>query len=112
MRTLFILAALLAFCTLPARAECYGSGEYQICSDSYTDSGGDVHSYTYDSEGNDYSIDTNSYSVGDEHVTTTTDSDGNSYSIRSWVDSDGAAHTRDSTGRECTIYPDGSSAGC
>lgn len=106
------IVAVLVASALPAHAECYGSGGYSVCSDSYTDSNGDVHAYSYDSDGHHYSVDSDSYSVGDDNYVSTHDSDGNSYSIHSWVDPSGAAHTTDSDGHECSVYPDGTTIGC
>lgn len=104
-------AALVIF-SLPVRAECFGEGEYQVCSNSYTDSSGNLHVYSHDTEGNHYSVDTRSYDLpGGGHEITSSDSEGNSYSVRSWSDSSGV-HSVDSEGNSCTITPSGTIIGC
>jgi len=92
-------------------AECYGEGEYSVCSESKTDSEGDIHARSWDTEGNSYHIDTETRSVGNGHEITSSDSEGNEYSIKSWSDSSGA-HTVDSEGNSCTITPSGQMIGC
>ncbi|HCS45770.1 MAG TPA: hypothetical protein DIW52_23610 [Pseudomonas sp.] len=93
------------------QAECYGEGEYSVCSESVTDSDGDIHASSWDTEGNSYRIDTETRSVGNGHEVTSSDSEGNEYSIKSWSDSSGA-HTVDSEGNSCTITPSGQMIGC
>lgn len=65
-------------------AECFGSGEYRVCTESYTDSNGDIHVRSWDSEGNNYQVDTESHIDydGDVHIRSW-DSEGNSYSVDS-----------------------------
>ncbi|MER9624024.1 hypothetical protein NKI98_21765 [Mesorhizobium sp. M0222] len=110
----FLVAFVVAFMAtiFAARAECYGEAEYQVCSDSYVDPNGDIHARSYDTEGNDYSLDTESRQLpGGGNEVTSSDSEGNSYSIKSWSDSAGS-HTVDSEGNECTITPLGTMIGC
>lgn len=96
----------------PAHAECVGEPGYQVCSDSTTDSNGDIHARSYDTEGNSYSVDTNTTHDADGGTTiSSSDSEGNSYNVRSWSDSSGI-HSMDSMGNECTITPSGTMIGC
>lgn len=92
-------------------AECFGDGEYQVCSDTSTDSNGDIHVRSWDTEGNTYSINTESHSTNDETKVRSYDSEGNEYSIKSWSDSTGH-HTEDSEGNHCTITTSGLAIGC
>ena len=95
-----------------ARCECYGSGSYQVCTDSYTDAAGNVHISSHDSEGHTYSVDSGSSTgPGGEHVIESHDSEGNSYSVKSWSDAAGI-HSTDSEGNTCTITPTGQTIGC
>jgi hypothetical protein len=94
-----------------AHAECYGEGEYMVCSDVETDDDGDVHAKSWDTDGNTYQMDTETRPYLNGHETQSSDSDGNSYSIRSWTDSSGA-HSEDSEGNICTITPSGQMIGC
>jgi len=106
----FVLAAM--FNSANANASCYGNGDYLVCSDSYTDSSGDLHVNSYDTEGNSYSVDTESRDLPNGgHEISSSDSEGNSYSVRSWSDSEGV-HSRDSEGNECTITSGGGIIGC
>ncbi len=68
------------------RAECISSGDYRVCSDSYTSSSGDTSVRSWDNK-------------------------GNSYSVRSWSDS-GGVHSQDSRGNRCTITNSGTIIGC
>lgn len=107
--------AALLFClglavASAAQAECYGEGEYMVCSDVETDDDGDVHA-SWDTQGNSYQIDTETRPYLNGHETQSSDSDGNSYSIRSWTDSSGS-HSEDSEGNICTITPTGQMIGC
>lgn len=94
-----------------ALAECYGSGSYRVCSNSYTDSKGNIHVKSYDSQGNSYHVDSESYQTSNGSVTTSSDSEGNRYSIKTWTDSQGT-HTEDSEGNRCTITNTGTMIGC
>lgn len=94
-----------------AQAECYGDGEYSVCSESETDADGDLHVRSWDTEGNKYHVDTQSREVGNGHEITSNDSEGNEYSVRSWSDSSGV-HSVDSEGNSCTITPSGQTIGC
>jgi hypothetical protein len=112
MKALFFAAVLLAASTIAARAECIGSGSYQVCSDSSTDPDGSVHIRSYDTEGNSYSVDSNIDQLPDGgQEITSSDSEGNSYSVKSWSDDEGV-HSEDSEGNECTIMNDGTVIGC
>ena len=107
----FVLALALITTVNLALAECFGEGEYRVCSDSYTDSDGDIHMRSWDSEGNTYNIDTESYTTPEGSSTRSHDSEGNEYSIRSWSDSAGY-HSEDSEGNRCTITRTGQMIGC
>lgn len=97
--------------TSVAKAECYGEGEYMVCSDVDTDSDGDLHARSWDTQGNTYELDTETRPYLNGHIVESTDSEGNSYSIKSWTDSSGS-HTEDSEGNVCTITPAGRMIGC
>jgi hypothetical protein len=109
----FLTAAAIAIIcsSTESRAECFGSAPYQVCSDSYTDSNGDVHVRSWDSQGHSYSVDTESNSSPSGTEVRSYDSMGNSYSVRSWSDSSGV-HSEDSLGNSCTITPSGTIIGC
>lgn len=96
----------------PAIAECVGSGAYRVCSESYTDSSGNIQIRSWDSQGNTYSVNSESYRSpgGGTHIRSY-DSHGNSYSVRSWSDSTGI-HSVDSMGNRCTITKSGTMIGC
>ncbi|MHC8334101.1 hypothetical protein [Pseudomonas sp. LB3P25] len=94
-----------------ASAECYGEGDYEVCSEVETDADGDIHAESWDTEGNTYSVDTETRAVGNGHEVKSSDSEGNEYSIKSWSDSSGA-HSVDSDGNSCTITPAGTMIGC
>lgn len=112
MKRFTIMVAAMAILSTPAHAECFGEGDYQVCTESYTDSSGNSHVYSHDSEGNRYSVETKSYDLpGGGHEVTSSDSEGNSYSVRSWSDSNGV-HSVDSDGNTCTITPSGTMIGC
>jgi len=102
----FILAG-----SVSAYAECYGEGEYRVCSESETDSDGGIHARSWDTEGNTYHIDTETRSLRNGQEIISSDSEGNEYSIKSWSDSSGA-HTVDSEGNSCTITRSGRMIGC
>jgi hypothetical protein len=100
MKVIFTLAAAAILTAGVAKAEqnCFGEEEYRVCTDSYTDIGGDQHIRSYDTEGNSYSLDTKTRDLlGGGSEITSSDSDGNSYSIKSWSDSTGV-HSIDSDG--------------
>ena len=95
-----------------ASAECFGNYPYRVCTDSYSDSQGNVHIRSYDSEGHSYSVDTESHNLGNgSSEISSHDSEGNSYSVHSWSDSSGV-HSTDSEGNTCTITPSGTMIGC
>jgi len=111
-KTIFALVAGMALLMVSAaQAECYGEGEYMVCSDVDTDSDGDVHARSWDTQGNTYHLDTETRPYLNGHVVESTDSEGNSYSIKSWTDSSGS-HTEDSEGNVCTITLAGQMIGC
>lgn len=114
MKNWMNVAGCLVFLWLPlAQAECFGEGEYEVCSESNVDDSGNGYIRSWDTEGNEYRVDTATHSYGDNGFeATSSDSDGNSYSIRSWVDGNGDAHTRDSDGNECIITHTGREIGC
>ncbi|WP_323157578.1 hypothetical protein [Pseudomonas fulva] len=106
-----LIACMALLMASAAQAECYGEGEYMVCSDVDTDSDGDVHARSWDTQGNTYHLDTETRPYLNGHVVESTDSEGNSYSIKSWTDSSGS-HTEDSEGNVCTITPAGQMIGC
>lgn len=109
---IFHLTLLLITFSKQAHSECVGSGEYSVCSDSYTDASGDIHIRSYDNQGNSYGVDssTNSTLKGDTTIRSS-DTEGNKYSVRSWSDSTGV-HSEDSEGNQCTITNSGAVIGC
>lgn len=107
------LVMLAVVCPIMSSAECIGDGDYRVCSESSVDESGNGYIRSWDTEGNEYRVDTESHSYGDNGIeSTSSDSDGNSYSIKSWVDSNGDAHTTDSEGNECIITHTGVEIGC
>lgn len=107
----FAVSLALIFMARIAYSECFGSGEYVVCTESYSDADGNLEVRSWDSEGNSYSVNTESY-VSDEGTTVRSyDSEGNEYSVRSWSDSEGI-HSEDSAGNRCTITYDGEMIGC
>jgi hypothetical protein len=95
-----------------ARAECFGSGAYRVCSESYTDSSGNLHVRSWDTEGHSYAVHSETHrSAGGGTTIRSHDTEGNSYSVRSWVDSAGV-HSEDSDGHRCTITNSGTMIGC
>ncbi|MNJ19097.1 hypothetical protein D3C77_134140 [compost metagenome] len=113
MRTMtFTLVSCLTMVVVAgAHVECYGEGEYMVCSDVDTDSDGDIHAKSWDTQGNSYQLDTETRPYRNGQLFESTDSEGNSYSIKSWTDSNGF-HTEDSEGNVCTITPTGQMIGC
>jgi|GEM_PF-4519554 len=111
-KMLLICTGLLLAFNHIAYAECFGSGEYQVCSESYTDSSGDVHVRSWDNQGNSYGVNSESYTSPSGNTTVRSyDTEGNSYSVRSWSDSTGV-HSEDSEGNRCTITTSGTMIGC
>ncbi len=107
----YLWLSMLGFSS-SVNAECFGEYPYRVCSDSYTDSKGNTHIRSYDSEGHSYSVDTESRNLGSGGSEISShDNQGNSYSVRSWSDSSGV-HSRDSEGNTCTITPSGTVIGC
>jgi hypothetical protein len=105
-----------AVCILPinqqAHAECFGSEEYRVCSESYIDSSGNVQVRSWDNQGNTYSVNSETQRSPDGSTTIRSyDSQGNSYSVRSWSDSQGV-HSVDSQGNRCIITKSGKIIGC
>jgi len=43
MKVLFFVTGFLVCASAMGHAECFGSDEYQVCSNSYTDSEGNIH---------------------------------------------------------------------
>jgi len=112
MKMLWSCALVLLASSQLAHAECFGNGEYRVCSESYTDSSGNVHIRSWDTQGNSYSVNSESYTSPDGGTTIRSyDSEGNSYSVKSWSDSKGV-HSVDSQGNHCTITPSGAMIGC
>ena len=109
--TNLICALVLSTASGVATAECFGSGEYRVCSESYTDADGNIQVRSWDSDGNDYSVNTESYVDGDGMAIRSYDSDGNEYSVHAWTDSTGS-HSEDSDGNRCTITRSGEMIGC
>lgn len=106
-----LVAALAMLSAAGIRAECYGEGEYMVCSDVETDADGDVHARSWDTDGNTYQVDTESRPYLNGHEIESSDSDGNNYSIKTWTDSTGS-HSEDSDGNTCTITRTGKMIGC
>lgn len=104
-------AVLLMAVTRISIAECFGSGEYRVCSESYTDANGNVQIRSWDTEGNSYNVNTESYTGSDGSTIRSYDSEGNEYSVRSWSDSSGF-HSVDSEGNRCTVTRSGQMIGC
>jgi hypothetical protein len=111
MKFYIIVSLIIVSFSLNSFAECFGEGEYQVCVDSYTDLNGDIHIQSSDSEGNEYRVDTESYSTDDETSIRSYDSEGNEYEVKSWSDSIGI-HSEDSEGNSCTITYSGETIGC
>lgn len=105
------VSLFLLLVTPLAQAECYGDDEYTVCSDSETDTNGDLHVRSWDTSGNEYHVDTQTRAIGNGHEISSSDSEGNEYSVRSWSDSSGV-HSEDSEGNTCTITPTGQTIGC
>ncbi len=98
--------------TANASEKCFGDYPYRVCTNTYKDSNGNTHIYSYDSDGNSYSVNTKKKKLKNRGVEITSkDSEGNSYSVRTWTDSKGV-HSRDSEGNECTITLTGQVIGC
>jgi phage-related tail fiber protein len=109
---LFCTGILLASTCPDAFAECFRDANYRVCTDTYTDSSGNIHVRSYDSEGNSYRVDTESQTLpGGGTEIRSSDSEGSSYSLRSWADSSGV-HSVDSEGNRCTITNYGAVIGC
>ena len=110
-KTIFVFLCIFAISPL-IHAECYGSGEYRVCSESYTDSSGNIQIRSWDSQGNTYSVNSETQRSRDGSTTIRSyDSQGNNYSVRSWSDSRGV-HSVDSQGNQCTITKSGKMIGC
>jgi hypothetical protein len=109
---LTMCAMLIVAMPSQAQVECYGEGEYEVCTSTTTDSNGDVQVESWDTEGNTYSVGTQTTHGADGDMEIKSyDSEGNSYSIRSFTDSVGS-HTIDSEGNKCTITWEGEMIGC
>lgn len=106
-----LIATLSLLSVTGVHAECYGEGEYTVCSDVETDADGDVHAKAWDTDGNTYQVDTESRPYLNGHVIESSDSDGNSYSIKTWTDRNGS-HSEDSDGNVCTVTWTGQMIGC
>ncbi|TBU73301.1 hypothetical protein DNK10_18740 [Pseudomonas daroniae] len=109
--TYMAILGLLMLGAGTAHSECFGEGEYTVCTDTETYSNGDMSTRSWDSDGNNYQIDVETRQVGNAQVTMSSDSEGNEYSIRSWTDSSGS-HVTDSEGNTCTITHSGQMIGC
>ena len=113
IKFMFGISFLMVF-TISSKvnAECFGDYPYQVCTDSYTDSQGNIHIRSYDSQGHSYSVDTENKKLENGGIEIKShDSEGNNYSVRSWSDSNGV-HSRDSEGNICTITTSGKIIGC
>lgn len=104
-------AAVLALSGTAAFAECFGDGAYRVCTDTYTDSRGNTTIRSYDTQGNTYSVNTESYRTPGGNTVRSRDSMGNSYEVKTWTDSSGT-HSVDSMGNRCTITRTGKMIGC
>jgi hypothetical protein len=104
-------AAAFLFASAPLYAECFGDGAYRVCTDTYTDSRGNTTIRSYDTQGNTYSVNTESYRTPGGNTVRSSDSMGNSYEVKTWTDSKGT-HSVDSMGNRCTITKTGKMIGC
>ncbi|KOR31470.1 hypothetical protein TI04_00655 [Achromatium sp. WMS2] len=92
-------------------AECFGSGEYRVCSEVSTGANGQMQIRSWDTRGNSYNVNTESHVSSNGTTVRSYDSTGNEYSIRSWSDNSGF-HSEDSLGHRCTITSSGQTIGC
>ncbi|HHF6601913.1 TPA: hypothetical protein ACPP6V_001248 [Haemophilus influenzae] len=90
-----------------AKTECFGEGEYRVCTETITQSDGTTKVRSYDTMGNNYSVESGCKG----NTCYSQDSEGNSYSIKSWCDDKGC-HSEDSDGNRCTVTPSGKMIGC
>lgn len=102
----FVFASAVSAFSL-ANTECFGEGEYRVCTETVTLSDGTVKVQSYDSMGNNYSIESGCKG----NTCYSQDSEGNSYLIKSWCDDKGC-HSEDSDGDRCTVTPSGKMIGC
>jgi hypothetical protein len=103
---------LAASAAAVAETQCFGEGAYRVCSQSYTDSKGNLQIRSWDNQGNNYSVGTETIrGPGNSTEIRSSDSMGNSYNVRSWTDSQGT-HSVDSMGNRCTITRSGKMIGC
>lgn len=105
------IGVLTSLLTQTVHAECYGEADYRVCSETYSDADGDMHVRSWDTEGNTYSVHTESETDANGTTVRSYDSEGNEYEMRSWSDSTGT-HSVDSEGNRCTITNSGTIIGC
>lgn len=101
-----VLVGLISAVSL-AKTECFGEGEYRVCTETTTQSDGTMKVKSYDSRGNTYSVESGCKG----NTCYSQDSEGNSYSVKSWCDDKGC-HSEDSEGNRCTVTPSGKMIGC
>lgn len=111
LATNLIWATFLTAATSFSWAECVGTGDYRVCSEINTGANGDIEVRSWDSEGNTYSVNTESHTSGNGSTIRSYDSEGNEYTVRSWTDKNGV-HSEDSEGNRCTITHSGQTIGC
>ncbi|OBX82068.1 MULTISPECIES: hypothetical protein [Haemophilus] len=112
MKKLSIQIVILSFVSVVsalslANTECFGEGEYRVCTETETFPDGTINVKSYDSMGNNYSVESGCKG----NTCYSQDSEGNSYSIKSWCDDKGC-HSEDSEGNRCTVTHSGKMIGC
>lgn len=110
----FLTVVAIATAGIPATAqtECYGEGDYRVCTTTTTDADGNIEIRSTDSMGNSYSVGSSSYATpSGRSVVESSDSMGNTYRVESWSDATGV-HSVDSMGNRCTITNSGETIGC
>lgn len=104
-----ILAFIFFIVTLSVNAdtECFGEGEYRVCTELKTFSDGTTAIRAYDTQGYNYSVESGCQG----NTCYSRDSEGYEYSIKSWCDKTGC-HSLDNEGNKCTITHAGEMIGC
>lgn len=101
------LSGGLAISPASAESQCFGDYPYRFCTESDSDTTGDVRLISSDSAGSPYQLDGgNSGSPDGAFQGRSDDGMSKDYSIRSWDDAGGG------TDNGCTILSDGTKVGC
>lgn len=83
MKKLSIKIIAIVFATIStlsvAKTECFGEGKYKVCTETVTLSDGTIKVKSYDSMGNNYSVESSCKG----NTCYSQDNKGNSYSIKS-----------------------------